>query len=90
MADEIKVIDGEINRTLSDLNAAAQQFQPLFPFHVGSGQELAVLDELNQLNQQLQTLIVDYKQTLLDDLNATKKSVQSIKEADEKAANAAK
>lgn len=50
MADEIKVIDGEINRTLSDLSAAAQQFQPLFPFHVGSGQELAVLDELNQLN----------------------------------------
>ncbi|WP_223546087.1 DUF5344 family protein [Priestia aryabhattai] len=55
MADEIKVIDGEINRTLSDLSAAAQQFQPLFPFHVGSGQELEVLDELNQLNQQLQT-----------------------------------
>ena len=90
MPDEIKVIDGEINRTLSDLGAAAQQFQPLFPFYVGSGQDLAVLDELNQLNQQLQTLIVDYKQTLLGDLNATKKSVQSIKEEDKKAANAAK
>jgi hypothetical protein len=90
MADEIKVIDGEINRTLSDLSAAAQQFQLLFPFHIGSGKELAVLDELNQLNQQLQTLIVDYKHTLLDDLNGTKKSVQSIKEADEKAANVAK
>ncbi len=37
MADEIKVIDGEINRTLSDVQALRSKFQPLFPFHVGSG-----------------------------------------------------
>lgn len=82
MSNEIKIEYGEVETALSQLKAAIQSLESSFPASIGGSNQLTVVTKLNELNQSFQQMLEAYKTLLLNNEEATRTSVEEMREAD--------
>ncbi|HZG70415.1 MAG TPA: YwqI/YxiC family protein [Chondromyces sp.] len=87
MSDQIKIVYEDVEQALTKLKSSTQMIDTSFPSSIGGENVLDTVTKLNEINQALQQLTEAYKALLLKNEEATRQSVQAMKETDEQVAN---
>ncbi|MDQ0221243.1 hypothetical protein ELQ35_20895 [Peribacillus cavernae] len=82
MSKEIKMEYGEVEKVLGKLKSSANSLNASVKDEGGSN-NLNVVKKLNKLNQDVQELAKSYQTLLIHNIEATQKSIQTMKDADE-------
>ncbi|MBS2970763.1 YwqI/YxiC family protein [Metabacillus sp. KIGAM252] len=85
--EEIKIDLAEVNKAVDGLQSSSQGFTSSLASDFASGNELDAVKKINELNQALQDAADQYKALLLKNIQATKESVQSMKDTDDELAS---
>ncbi|AZB44613.1 hypothetical protein CEF21_21270 [Bacillus sp. FJAT-42376] len=83
MSEQINIDIAEVNKVTDQLQSSSQAFTSSLPSDFASGNELDAVKKINELNKALQDAADQYKALLLKNVQATKESIQSMKETDE-------
>ena len=83
MSNIIKMIYAVAEGQLSEVEAITYDLNPAAE-PIITGNVLQVADKLNDVSKQLEILLTNYQTLLLKNVQVTKKSVQYMKEQDEK------
>ncbi|MDQ0215833.1 translation initiation factor 2B subunit (eIF-2B alpha/beta/delta family) [Oikeobacillus pervagus] len=86
MSQEIKLEYGEVEQALSTLKSSTGSLETTVPSSIGNQNVLDVVKKLNKLNHSLQEALTSYKALLIHNEEATRKSVDAMRETDEKLA----
>src|SRR5699024_6313749 len=87
MSTEIKIVDSPINQSVSTLKGSAATFESDFQSEIKGEKELELLEKFNHINQNYASLIQTYQALMLNHLESTKSSVQSINNLDSSLVN---
>ncbi|WP_338778720.1 YwqI/YxiC family protein [Metabacillus sp. FJAT-52054] len=87
MSEEIVLDIDEVNKAVDGLQSSSQGFTSSLASDFASGNELDAVKKINELNKALQDAADQYKALLLKNIQATKESVQSMKDTDDELAS---
>lgn len=82
MDTEIKVQYSETELAILNLRRSINAWNTAFPKQIGGGNELEVINKLNELNQQCQEMLETYQELLRENKSAMQQSVEEILQAD--------
>lgn len=82
MAEEIKIVYADVENQLEQMTAANEAMNPTKEAAI-EGNVLDVVDKLNELSVNLETLLIKYQQLLGENILTTTSSVEFMKETDE-------
>lgn len=83
MSTEIKIKQSEIEQALTQMKSSSEALTSSFPSSIGSGNQLDVVNKLNEINRKLEQLTENYKALLLHNEEMTRQSVQQMMEKDQ-------
>ncbi|WP_106498331.1 YwqI/YxiC family protein [Lentibacillus sp. Marseille-P4043] len=83
MSTEIKIVQNPIKQAVTNLQSATQDFESSFTDKIEGENHLDLLEQLNQLNRTYSSLIKFYQSLLLEHINATENSVETLIETDQ-------
>ncbi|MGE7763991.1 YwqI/YxiC family protein [Peribacillus sp. NPDC096540] len=83
MGAEIKVKQEEIEQALTTLKSSTNALQTSIPSNIDGNNVLDVVNKLNRLNQTMQQVTEAYKSLLLQNEEATRRSVEFMVETDQ-------
>ncbi|GMN99361.1 YwqI/YxiC family protein [Parageobacillus thermoglucosidasius] len=86
MSGEIKIVYEEVERSITNMERAAQSLEPVFPSSLGGENALDAVTRLNELMQALQQTFLAYKELLIQNEIDTRQSVQMMCRTDEEVA----
>lgn len=82
MSEEIKIVYADVENQLEQMTASNEALNPTKEAPI-EGNVLDVVNKLNELSVNLETLLIKYQQLLGDNILTTKDSVAFMKETDE-------
>lgn len=82
MSEEIKIVYADVENQLEQMTASNEALNPTKEAPI-EGNVLDVVNKLNELSVNLETLLIKYQQLLGDNILTTKESVAFMKETDE-------
>lgn len=82
MAEEIKMVYADVENQLEQMTAANEAMNPTKESPI-EGNVLDVVDKLNELSVNLETLLIKYQQLLGENILTTTSSVEFMQETDE-------
>ncbi|WP_162785153.1 YwqI/YxiC family protein [Bacillus sp. P14.5] len=82
MVLEIKIHSKETDSALTTLRQTVDAWNTSYPRQVGGENALEVINKLNDLNEQCQSMLESYKQLLLENQAAAQQSVETMEETD--------
>lgn len=87
MGTEVKISFSDVEQTLNEMESSGQALESIHVM-IADDNQLDMADKLNTINQALDDVIVSYQSLLLNNKEATIRSVQTMQKTDEKAADA--
>ncbi|KOO43020.1 YwqI/YxiC family protein [Priestia koreensis] len=84
MSKEIKVNYAIVEKSISELEAAGQEFTAKYPFHIGNGNTMDLVNKINSINADLQTIVSTYQTLLVQHAKLTSQAIDKMKEADQR------
>lgn len=88
MSQEVKVRYGDVEAAISKIESASEAFESSLLKDMASGNELNVVNKLNELNHLLQEVGKAYKNILSENNRNVRKSLEELKEEDRKISSA--
>ncbi|WP_301107138.1 YwqI/YxiC family protein [Sporosarcina sp.] len=85
MSTEMKIVYADVENQLSEMQGAIEALDPKAAPPI-TGNALDVVTKLTELSTQLESLLASYQKLLINNIQTTEKSVQFIRESDEKVA----
>ncbi|WP_148357616.1 DUF5344 family protein [Peribacillus simplex] len=82
MSEEMKVRYGDVEDAISKIESASEAFETSLMKEMASGNELDVVNKLNELNGMLEEIGMAYKNVLKENNQSVIKILQEIKEVD--------
>ncbi|MBD1380445.1 YwqI/YxiC family protein [Bacillus sp. IB182487] len=82
MSEEMKIRYGEVESAISKIESSAGSFETSLLKEIAGGNELDVVNKLNELNNLLEEVGEAYKQVLKANNQSVRTTIESIKEAD--------
>lgn len=82
MSEEIKIVYADVENQLEQITAANDALNPTKEAPI-EGNVLDVVNKLNELSVNLETLLIKYQQLLGENILTTTSSVEFMKETDE-------
>ncbi|MEH6947112.1 DUF5344 family protein [Bacillus sp. JJ634] len=83
MTQEMKVRYGDVEDAISKIENASDTFETSLMKEIASGNELEVVNKLNELNNMLEEVGQSYKKVLKENNQSVIRSLQHLKEADQ-------
>jgi Family of unknown function (DUF5344) len=90
MSQEMKIRYGDVENTVSKIEAAADAFEITLAKDVASGNELDVVAKLNEINNLLEEIGRTYKNVLKDNNQSVLNTLENLKAADQEISSSIK
>ncbi|RKQ34722.1 YwqI/YxiC family protein [Oceanobacillus halophilus] len=81
---EIKVVQSAVEKALSELRASTTALETSFAKEIQGQNQLDMVDKLNEIRQNYETILATYQALLLQNIESTSKSVETLKQTDER------
>lgn len=82
MSQEVKVQYGHVENAISKIDSASQSFETTLLKNMAAGNELEVVNKLNELNTQLEEVCKAYKEILKTNNLSVRTTLQDLKAVD--------
>lgn len=82
MSQEIKVNGEDVNTAISKMDRTLESFKTKLLEDFAAGNELAVVDKINELNSQLEAIGQSYKDILKANNQSVRTTIQEVEKVD--------
>lgn len=82
MSQEIKVNGEDVNAAISKMDRTLESFKTKLLEDFAAGNELAVVDKINELNSQLEAIGQSYKDILKANNQSVRTTIQEVEKVD--------